>query len=124
VAQRFYKIIVVFFLVSPAWAIAQEKTVVHQPSIKVFPIIKNALLPTKTHLDEQTVNINLLADHILRPGYTTSIQQNFYCSNLAFFCKKELQIEKSTTIPFRLRLGSPEYVDRMERKPNAPIRSD
>jgi hypothetical protein len=41
---------------------------------------------------------------------------DFYSKNLGFICRKELEIRKKTKIPFLFRLGSPDYVNRMEGK--------
>lgn len=39
--------------------------------------------------------------------------------DLGWFCIKELQLDKLTPIHFRFRLGSLDYVNWMEQKPNA-----
>ncbi len=44
------------------------------------------------------------------------LPQDYYSNNLGFFCRKELQMEKLTKVPFRIRLGSLDYVNALEGK--------
>ena len=47
------------------------------------------------------------------------VSADYYTRNFGFFCKKELGFEKATKIPLRFRLGSLQYNDYLERKPNS-----
>lgn len=46
------------------------------------------------------------------------LPHNFYSRNLSFFCKRELEIQKLSSLNVFIRLGSKDYVDYMEKKPN------
>ena len=51
------------------------------------------------------------------------ISPNYHTQNFGFFCKKELQMEKVTKLPIKIRLGSVQQVDWMEGKPNVGVLS-
>jgi hypothetical protein len=44
------------------------------------------------------------------------VQQGYYSKNLGFFCRKEWQLQQATRLPLRIRLGSLDYVNRLEGK--------
>jgi hypothetical protein len=56
---------------------------------------------------------------VIPPVSYSLISPAYYTQNFGFFCKKELQVEKLTKIPFRFRLGSMQQCDWLEGKPNA-----
>lgn len=55
----------------------------------------------------------------ISPVSYSLISPNYYTQNFGFFCKRELQLEKVTKIPFKFRLGSVQQCDWMEGKLNA-----
>ena len=46
----------------------------------------------------------------------TNIPQAYNYKHLAFFCKMEVQMEKSAKVPIKFRLGDVQHVDYLEKK--------
>jgi hypothetical protein len=65
------------------------------------------------------LSLSRSADTIEKRILLRPLPQNFYNQNLGYFCKKEVQLQKTIKLPVFIRLGSKEQVDYLEQKPNA-----
>jgi len=67
------------------------------------------------------LNLKPITDTLGKKISLKVLPQNFYNQHIGFFCKKEVQVQKMMKLPFYFRLGSMQYTDYLERKPNTFI---
>lgn len=96
--KRTFLAFTVKLLLSADFANAQTQVDSVQNKIQFYPFFK---IDTTQHL--QPVLVNYI------PG-------NFYAKQLPFFCDKELKVQKAIGFPVKVRVGSVDYVDKMEGK--------
>ena len=59
--------------------------------------------------------LSFTPDRTARPSLQ-ALENDYYTRHFGFFCKKELEFEKTTRIPLRFRLGSLEQCNYLEGK--------
>ena len=135
--QRSHKIIVVLFVLSWPFFLQAQKVVpehktIQQTDEKLFFILQKSLYGhsplfvrnevsgfVKINHSRPIVSLRDGPNPVFDPLYSFNLDPGFYNQSIGFFCHKELQVEKITNVPLRFRLGSLEYVNWMEQKPNA-----
>ncbi len=65
---------------------------------------------------EKTNNLFFLDNQKSEQKSSPVLSANFYVTQLGFFCRQEIKLEKITKIPFRFRLGSVSECDWLEGK--------
>lgn len=76
------------------------------------------MLSVKSFSQQQPDSLNTLkiTDYKLAAPYLKKLAPDYYTRHLGFFCRQELIMEKKISVPLRIRLGSLEYVNRLEGK--------
>ena len=116
--QRLCSFLVVFLLMFPGDIFGQQKSLLFMPKTRLLSIRKEpvAFKPKFSIMQVLSYNDCTGINKYRLLGLPTA---SYYPNSLGFVCKKELQLDKITAVPIRFRLGSLEYVNWMEQKPNA-----
>ncbi len=115
-----HKIILLFLLVGGSIvAKAQQASILLPNAYSLKDSVKLPEIAKKNLLTPLENGINLQAVfrlHAPSLGATGLIRPDYFTRQWGIFCEGEWRIEKKTGIPLRVRLGSLEYVDRLEGK--------
>jgi len=112
-SQRAYQILVVLVLILPASIFAQQ-----QMPLSAQKIPHTLRAPSNFNGNKIHTGIPQPGSLAPFPLSIAHINGGFAIQSLPFFCKKEYLFEKHTSVPLRVRLGSLEYVNKLEGKEN------
>jgi len=113
--QRFYKFIVVLILLVANWLTGTGQG--HPPEILLkSPSINGKYVkPSPLKNVSERSSPRYITHGPPTPTYHT-VTPDFYTKCLGFFCRVELQVEKKINIPLRFRVGSLDYLNKLEGK--------
>ncbi|MEO6914384.1 MAG: hypothetical protein ABI151_01010 [Chitinophagaceae bacterium] len=107
--KRVIKIIVVLSSIISGSAYGQKhvSSEAFMKGLSRLPLVENLQHPKPP---------NLKQNPSLMPTNASSLPADYYTTHFGFFCQKELIVQKITGVPLRFRLGSLDYVNKMEGK--------
>jgi hypothetical protein len=118
VEQRFYKFIVVCFLVMLMSPVAAQYLVIDSlPRLLQERVLFSSTKNNGSIIQQVTGSDNVLFFNksiVFSPSIP--IRKDHYILNFGFFCRKELQFETRTSLPLRFRLGSLAHCNYLEGK--------
>jgi hypothetical protein len=108
-------VLFILLLIAQSIVNAQAKLQMPKYTPNYFFVKKNVLKSFDSY--SRIIHTNIFANQMpCAFAPINLIKENTYSQNLGFVCKKELQLEKATKIPFRFRLGSLDYCNKLEGK--------
>jgi len=115
--QRFNKFIVVLILLVTNWLTGVGQTLTPKILLKSTSINGKKVNPSPlSELSSHSAPRFRPTSHITpEPTYNT-LSPDYYTKCLGFFCRVELQVEKKINIPLRFRVGSLDYLNKLEGK--------
>jgi len=123
-SQRAYQFLVVFVLILPVTIFSQQQMPLFAQKTP-HKLNTWAALNARENQQNNCSTTLFMTNEAPRP-FTINpflfrvegVSADFTIQKLPFFCKKEFLFEKNTSIPLRMRLGSLDYVNKLEGKEN------
>ena len=118
--QRFYKFIVVLFLLTANWLAASAQHRAVRSRNPVTTLNGKKVNPSPLSQSQRSLQAPVIDGPVAQAPLRTftSLPSDYYLKRLGFVCKAEYALEKKLNLPLalRVRAGSLDYVNKLEGK--------